>query len=312
MFMTLLIATALLTVENVGPQSNTLYCYALERGWIAYSIDSPDLRVIRQREHARRPFSGDYGKPEISSVLSVSNVRSWPLSAFVVDNRLLLEFGSDGAAGPPSSMNRGGNVNWYRGECSAKDLFDGKVLDQAGKPANLFTSSFRGWSGGSFVITGKGELVSVRQPTLYGQKRELSWWKGDEKKLEMGTELCRIPCPFDEPFKIFRFGESYYYVTASGRLYRSACDKEGVTKEMHRVPLGFGTRVTAVVTDVRSKKVFLFTKTGYQELGADPKPPKERELSWESRWRTDDAVAFSHEMYDTLVADKRIEPVKNK
>ena len=312
MWISLLTAATLSALPTVSTPVNPAFCYVTEWGLLAYRIKDGELATYRvQENHAadQAPF------PQLLGCLRFEDDNPYPpkLCASVTGKSLLVQYNLERQKG----FGRPGDPALVSGSCNVEQIFNGRIIDSDGNPTSLRHRVDRD--------------VSVRTVDLIAQdanralqiESTFEWDKPspldhpvfvfttiniEDSKLD--KVICKVVAPFQGQFKTFKIGGFYYFVTGSGRLYKSACGKGGISGPIRPVWLGLGTVVTGVAADVRSKKVFLFTKTGYQELNEDIKPPKRVEFNENPIWRIRDVREFSHTMYDELVADKRIEPVK--
>jgi hypothetical protein len=82
---------------------------------------------------------------------------------------------------------------------------------------------------------------------------ESSDWDHDEWQ-----EECEIEMSFREPFHALARGEDYYFLTASGKLYRAAKPAKGKQRKLEVVWDDWRCPVTAFVSDVATGRTFLF------------------------------------------------------
>jgi hypothetical protein len=101
-------------------------------------------------------------------------------------------------------------------------------------------------------------------------KKEAAWGEG---KWSVGETF---PVVFHEPFQVASHGEDYYFLTASGKVYRSPKPEKGKERKTEAVWEDAKRPVVAIMQDADAKKSYLFCKpdkdgTGvYFELSAKP------------------------------------------
>jgi hypothetical protein len=117
-------------------------------------------------------------------------------------------------------------------------------------------------------IVGRGKMRVWEETATYS-KEKVEWdekWK-EKKEFEMKAD-------FAEPFFVYEAGSAYYFVTVSGKLYRSKLPKD-LTKpkkdEAKVVPLWTDAKrpIRAVITDTSSKKTFVFTEPARADVKED-------------------------------------------
>ena len=293
-----------------APAEKPLCCYATERGWIVYTLGSPDLHILRP--HVHEGFTERIVL--LSSKLTPSNLKSHRLSALVVNNRLILEYDYYFSGGwLPGD---GAIDKRCRGECSLKDLFDGKVVDQIGKTTSLYFKVVHSATTGDVIETTANEILGVHCYENDDKTRKIGWFRGGGlSKTVPSKEKYSVPCPFKGHFKCINLKDRYYFVTDSGTLYTSSCGQDGKPQEILPVFLGFREPIIAVVPVIRLKKTYIFTQNRYFELSHNvPSPKMLREIKNTSFSKVDkmvdDLSTRSSYIYYQMCLDKVIEHIK--
>jgi hypothetical protein len=128
----------------------------------------------------------------------------------------------------------------------------------------------RGKSGG-----GGGSVVVRRYP----RKGELRWsftcysvrarWNKEEKRWDSREERdeCSIDVDFREPFQALSRGEDYYFLTASGKLYRAPRPAKGKHRKLQTIWDDKRSPITAHITDADKNRTFLFCDSGPKGKG---------------------------------------------
>lgn len=304
-----IVLTAALSLLTTSPEK-PLCCYATERGWIVHELWSPDVHFLRP--HVPEGFSQRVVLT--SGKLTPSNLKDHRLSTLVIDNRLILEysyyFGGGWLPGDGSIDKR------CRGECSIADLFDGKVVGQDGKPSSLFSKVVHTAIAGDMIETRDDEILGVHSYEADDKTLMMGWFKGGGlSKMVPSEEKYNVPCPFKGQFKCLYNKDRYYFVTDSGVLYTSSCDKDGKPREILPVFLGFREPITAVVSVISTKKTYIFTRHRYFELtDIVPTPKQLRELKESSFSKVDkmvdDLSTRTKYMYQHMYLDKAVDRIK--
>jgi hypothetical protein len=81
------------------------------------------------------------------------------------------------------------------------------------------------------------------------------------------TEEFTLELAFNEPFQALARGEDYYFLTASGRLYRAPKPATGKHRKLEVIRNDERSPVTAFVTDVDRDRTFLFCDKGPKGKG---------------------------------------------
>jgi hypothetical protein len=89
-------------------------------------------------------------------------------------------------------------------------------------------------------------------------------WDRQEKRWEVGEwqQECTLELAFNEPFQALGRGEDFYFLTASGKLYRAPKPAKGKHRKLEAVWDDERSPVTAFVTDVDRDRTFLFCDKG--------------------------------------------------
>ncbi len=295
----------------MAPAEKPLCCYATERGWIVHELGSPELHILRLH------YKVDFTKLPVlmSGKLTPSNLVNHKLSALVIDDRLIVEYDKDFDDGFfPARLND--DDPRCRGECSIKHLFDGKVADQKGQQSDLLTKIVNPTITGDLMSNSKNEIFAVNCYEAADKPRVLGWFKdGSLKKGELPLENFKVTSPFKGYFKVFLVNERYFFITDRGILYSSLIDNDGKPIDVKPVFLGFGEPITAVASIVGSKRVFVFTRNRYFELGNIIPSPKQfrdcKQINFlKPKWLANDLTVRTKVVYYYLVHDKVIDPIK--
>jgi hypothetical protein len=99
--------------------------------------------------------------------------------------------------------------------------------------------------------------------------RAVGKWDRQEKSWQVGEweQECTIEMAFNEPFQALGRGEDYYFLTASGKLYRAPKPAKGKHRKLEAVWNDERSPVTAFVTDVDRGRTFLFCDKGPKGKG---------------------------------------------
>ncbi len=121
----------------------------------------------------------------------------------------------------------------------------------------------------------KNGIFAVNCYEATDKSKILGWFKdGDLKKGELPLENFKVTSPFKGYFNVFLVNDRYFFITDRGILYSSLIDNDGKPIDVKPVFLGFKEPVVAVVPIVRSKRIFVFTRNRYFELGKIIPSPK--------------------------------------
>jgi hypothetical protein len=134
----------------------------------------------------------------------------------------------------------------------------------------------------------KKRIDSIGKPPLQGMSKHphvflafidtkrdlkpmLGFWRRNDKKQWVLAEKIADPC-FNERFWAFKRGDTYFFVTDSGKVYAARKPDKG-DRKLEPLWVEKGKPVVAAITDTASGKTFLF--------GRNDKPgPKDAKGFW--------------------------------
>src|SRR5262249_24778553 len=73
---------------------------------------------------------------------------------------------------------------------------------------------------------------------------------------------CTLDLAFREPFQVLARGEDYYFLTASGKLYRAPKPAKGNHRKLAAVWDDWRSPIAPCITDADRNRPFLFCDTG--------------------------------------------------
>jgi hypothetical protein len=138
-------------------------------------------------------------------------------------------------------------------------------------------------------------------------------WNAKAKTWQAGKWSARegVEVAFQEPFQVAAVGEDYYFVTASGKVYRSPRPDKGKDRKAEAVWDDAKRPVVALIQDADAGKSFVFCKAGkdgkgvYFELAAKPELAP-YDAAGIKPAKVDDPLPAVLGYAQALVADKKV------
>ena len=138
-------------------------------------------------------------------------------------------------------------------------------------------------------------------------------WDAKDKTFQGETweRQGTIEIGFRERFRVLGKGDDYYFVTASGKLYRAPKPDKGADRKMEAVWDDEKRPVVAFITDADADRTFLFCKPDgdgkgvYFEMGEKP-DPQPYDASKVPEAKPDDPLPAVLAYSKILLADKKI------